>query len=291
MKRKLRYLALLGCLGMVVGPTLAEPAVDAEQKRRLAEQKLKLVEMLIDAPATKANAARGTEAPVLIEQSRSLTKQARLAIADQHFEKATQVLDEALRNVFKANSRPQGDSGAMESSLKQQFQDFAEQVTGYRASLLDMTKDARNAEPARKLLARLDRLTDEARKLYAAGQLAESNKKMAEAYKVAVAEISQLRAGQEVVMSLKFESPADEFAYELKRYQSNEILVSMMISEGRADGDRRQMVDGFLGEADRLKEAARIAATAADHKTAVGTMEKANTQLNRALQSMGVPIF
>lgn len=291
MYRTLRNLALLATLGLSVGQVTAEPAVDAAQKRRLAEQKLKLVEMLIDAPATKANAARRTEAPALLAHSRELTEQARLAIAEQKYETATTILDEALRNVFKTNSHPVDDSSAQSRRQKQEFDDFAEQLAGYRAALLDMTADPKNAAPAKKLLGRLEQLNGEARKLHAAGQLADGNKLMAEAYKLAVSEIAQLRAGQEVVMSLKFASPADEFAYELKRYQSNEILVSMMISEGRADGERRQLVDGFLGEADRLKEAARLTAAAADHKTAVGTMEKANSQLNRALQSMGVPVF
>lgn len=293
LNRTLRFWILLGGLCLLAGQSQADPGGEADQKKRLAEQKLKLVEMLLDSPGNKAVAANlGSDGAQLIEQSRSLTAQARQAVAEQRYEAATQALDEALRHAFKASSRPQPvDANQAEGRLKQQFQDFAEQITGYRASLLDLSKDGRNAEPARKLLARLDRLSDEARRLYSAGQLAESNKKMAEAYKLAVAEISALRAGQEVVMSLKFETPADEFAYELKRYQSNEILVSMMVGEGRAEGERRKLVDNFLGEADRLKEEARLTARAADHKSAIGSMEKANAQLNRALQAMGVPVF
>ncbi|RIX48408.1 MAG: hypothetical protein D3M94_05865 [Rhodocyclales bacterium GT-UBC] len=284
---------LFGSLCLLTGSLQADQAGETDQKKRLAEQKLKLVDMLLNSPASKALAADpGNEGTPLIEQSRQLVTQARQALAAHQYDAAVQTLDEALRHAFKASSRPQPvDANLAESRLKQQFQDFAEQITGYRASLLDLSKEGRNAEPARKLLARIDRLSDEARQLYSAGQLAESNKKMAEAYKLAVAEISALRAGQEVVMSLKFETPADEFAYELKRYQSNEILVGMMIGEGRAEGERRKLVEGFLNEAARMKEEARHNARSNEYKQAVGSMEKANAQLNRALQAMGVPVF
>lgn len=290
MKRHLCWLALLACLGS--GPSLADAPAEADQKRRLAEQKLKLVEMLIDAPATRANLARAPgEGTALIEQSRQLTQQARRAIDGTQYEAATRDLDEALRNVFKLNSRPAGDSAQSDEARRQQYRDLAEQLAGYRASLQDLGRDGRNGEAARKLLGRIDRLSDEAGKLQAAGQAAEAGRKMAEAYKLAVSEISQLRAGQEVVMSLKFDSPADEFAYEMKRYQSNQILVDMMIGEGRAEGERRTLVDGFLGTAARLRDEARSAADGKDYKQAVAGMEKANGQLNRALQAMGVPVF
>jgi hypothetical protein len=65
----------------------------------------------------------------------------------------------------------------------------------------------------------------------------------------------------------------------------------MMIAEGRADGDKRRMVDGFVQEAGKLKSDAVSQAINNNHKEAVTAMEKAFTQLNRALQTMGVPAF
>lgn len=292
LKRQLSRIALAGLLSLGIHHSQAEEMSDAEQKKRLAEQKLKLVEMLIDSPATKASVAgRNPEAPQLINQSRELTTLARNAISTQHYDTAAKNLDEALRIVFKANSRQTIDASLSENAQKQEFNNLAEQVTGYRASLLDMSREGKSAESARKLLARIDRLSDEARQLHNGGKIGEGVKKMAEAYRIAVSEISLLRAGQEVVMSLKFDSPADEFAYEQKRYQSNQILVSMMINEGRADGERRKLVDIFLAQAGSLQDEARAASGGGEHKQAIRIMENANAQLNRALQTMGVPVF
>jgi hypothetical protein len=284
----------IGCLALAAivlsMPAAAQTAPDPDQQRRLAEQKLKLVEMLVNSPAAQASAAsKDAETASLIERGRSLLKNAREALAAQRPADAAQALDEALRSVARANSRNSG--GLSDSVQKQRLQDMSEQVTTYRGSLVELTKNPKLAAAAQAALLRVDTLAEEGRRLAAAGRLGDANKKMAESYKTAVEEISRLRAGEVVTMSLKFDTPVEEYAYEQKRFQSNEILVGMMIAEGRAEGDKRRLVDGFVQEAGRLKASAIDLAIGNNHKEAVAAMEKAFIQLNRALQAMGVPAF
>lgn len=283
-----RFIAGL-VLAMAVQGAAGQAAPDAEQQRRLAEQKLKLVEMLLNSPKAQASgASNDSETVALVERGKTLLTQAREALAAQRHGDASKALDEALQSVSKANNRNAG--GFADSVQKQRLQEMSEQVATYRASLAALVKE-KAAASAKPTLDRVDALTEESRKLAAAGHLGEANKKMAEAYKLEVEEVSRLRAGQEVVLSLKFDTPADEYAYEQKRFQSNEILVGMMIGEGRAEGDRRRLVDGFLKQAATLKEEAVTLAGANRYKDAIAIMEKATVQLNRALQSMGVPVF
>lgn len=270
-------------------PAAAQTAPDPDQQRRLAEQKLKLVEMLVNSPAAQTAAARDADSATLIERSRGLLKDARAALASQSHTDAMRVLDEALRNVSRANSRTA--AGLPDSVQRQRLQDMSEQVATYRASLADLARNPKVSAEAQSALLRVDALADEGRKLTAAGRLGDANRKMTEAYKLQVEEISRLRAGEVVTMSLKFDSPADEYVYEQKRFQSNEILVGMMIAEGRAEGDKRRLVDGFVQEAGRLRADAINQAISNNHKEAVTAMEKAFGQLNRALQAMGVPAF
>ncbi|MBI5790623.1 MAG: hypothetical protein HZA63_04015 [Rhodocyclales bacterium] len=285
--RRLSVLAL--CLALAL-PVAAQTAADPEHQRRLAEQKLKLVEMLVNAPAAKAAAAsKDGEVAALIERSRGLLDGAREALAAQRYPEAATALDEALRSVSKANSRNAG--GLSDSVQKQRLDDMAEQVATYRGSLVEISKGPKNGAEAQAALTRVDALAAEAKRLATAGRLGDANKKMAESYKLAVEEISRLRSGEVVTMSLKFNTPAEEFAYEQKRVQSNEILVNMMIAEGRADGEKRRMVDGFIQDAGRHKSDAAGHAMNNKHKEAVESMEKAFAQLNRALQTMGVPAF
>jgi len=289
MIRKLTVLLVAACLSAAA---LAQGAPSEEQRRRLIEQKLKLVEMLVNSPAAKSSAyGRDAETPKLVEQGKTLIDSARAALAEGRLDDAAASLDEALKSASSASRRLSSEGGLSDSAQRKQLADMTEQVRTYRAALDDLRRNDTLAEAATQVLIRVDGLAAEGNKLAEAGHLGEANKHMADAYKVAVEELSRLRAGQEVVLSLNFDTPADEYAYEQKRFGSNEIMVDMMIGEGRAEGGRRQLVDRFVGEGQRLKREAAVQAESGKYTEAIALMEEATKQLNRALQAMGVPVF
>jgi len=270
----------------------ATPADAGEQKKRLIEQKIKLLESLLNSPAAR-NAAYGTEAQTttLVEYGQRTIAAARQSAAEGKYDEASKLLDEAMRATGKATRRLQSEGALADSAQRKTYDDQSEQIATYRASLVDLTRDPKIGDSARQLLTKIDGLSGEAKQLAAAARLGEANKKLAEAYKLATEEIARLRQGHEVVMSLKFDTPAEEFAYEQKRYSSNQIMVDMMITEGKAEGERRKMIDQFLGDARRQKDEADSMARSGNYKEAVKAMEKAGGQLVRALQMMGVPVF
>ncbi|MCB1890463.1 MAG: hypothetical protein KDH20_22855 [Rhodocyclaceae bacterium] len=289
MIRKLTTWLVAAC---VAGGALAQGAPSDEQRRRLIEQKLRLVEMLVNSPAAKSSAyGRDAETPKLVEQGKALLDEARGALADGRLDEAAAALDQALKSASSASRRLKSEGGLSDSAQRKQLADMTEQVRTYRAALDDLRRDDKLADEATQVLMRVDGLAAEANKLSEAGRLGEANKHMADAYKIAVEELSRLRAGQEVVLSLKFDTPADEYAYEQKRFGSNQIMVDMMVGEGRAEGGRRQLVDRFVGEGQRLKREAEGLAESGKYTEAIASMEQATKQLNRALQSMGVPVF
>jgi hypothetical protein len=291
-------LALASILLLVIGwvtPCLAQTsgADGLAQKRQLIEQKIRLLDMLVNSPAARnAAAGRDPESAALIEKGRKSFEAARQAFADNRLDEASRLLDETLKTTSSASRKmsPEG-SGLSESAQRKSLADMAEQVASYRASVVELTRDGKVAAAARQLLSQIDALLSESKQLADAGRLGEANKKMASAYKLTVEEITKLRAGQEIVMSLKFNTPADEYAYEQKRYGSSLTMIDMMIGEGRAEGQKRKLVDSFVTEGNRLRSLAEAEASSQHHKEAVVLMEKAGGQLNKALQSMGVPVF
>lgn len=286
--RRLGLATLFAGLAICAAPVAADP----NPKLNLAQQKAKLLETLINTPAMKAaQDGKNPEVANWLAQSRSLLAQANSAISAARPEEAIEQLDEALRNLSKASSLLTSDGSGSAGAQKKQFDNHAAQIESYRRTLQEMTSTPQTATPARQLIVRLDAMTAQGRKLFDAGRHEEANKQMAAAYKLAVEEISRLRDGQEVVMRLQFNSPREEFDYEQKRYYSNEILVGMLLREERATGDARKQVDAYVDAAGKVKSEALAKATASDYPAAVKEMEKANQQLNRALQMMGVPVF
>lgn len=292
MKLALTIIAL--SIGLI-NPCLAQsPGTDGtEQKSKLIEQKIRLIEMLVNSPAAKSAAAgKDPESLAMIESGRKALEEAKQAYADNRLDDASKLLDTSLKSASTASRKiSPGGSGLSESAQRKRLSDMSDQVATYRASVVDLTRDPKLGAEAAGLLTRVDSLSAESKQLADAGRLGDANKKLASAYKMIVEDLTKLRDGQEVIMSLKFETPADEYAYEQKRFGSNLVMIDMMIDEGRAEGQKRRLVDSFVAEGNKLKGQAEVEASSQRHKEAVGLMEKATTQLNRALQSMGIPIF
>lgn len=285
-------LVVLGLLSMPACSQGVDGRLSADQHRRLVEQKLRLVESLVNSPAAAQAVADGrvTEASELLLNGRKLLDRARETLLANRLDEASATLDEALRNATKVALHLSANRGALSTSVQQaNHRNLSEQVTVYRNAIEELANQG-NSE-AKYLLARIGALQLESGKLVDAGRMGDANRKLADAYKLAVEAISKLRAGQTVTLSLKFNTPVEEYDYERRRFQSSEILVDMMAREGRADGDRRNMVDSFVREARRQLGLAAEHASGGDYKNAVALMETATTHLNRALQVMGVPIF
>lgn len=267
-------------------------AVVGEQKKRLIDQKIRLLETLLNSPAAKSAVVDAPgESTSLVVHAQQIIAEARQHAAEGRYDVAGKAVDDAMKLVGKATRRQTSDTSFADSAQRKTYLDLSDQVATYRRSVVDLTRDSQLADAARALLIRVDLLVADATQLSAANRLGEANKKLADAYKLVTEDIARLRQGQQVVMSLKFDSPAEEFSYEEKRFGSNQIMVDMLIADGKADGDRRKLIDQFLAEAARLKREAEMHAQNGGHQDAVKAMERANGQLVRALQMMGVPVF
>ena len=283
---KTAALALALCL---VAAAAVAQETSPEDKRRLVEQKMRLVEMLVRTQATKSLAS-GSAPSERLDQGTAAIIQARQALQENRIDDAGRILDGALRST-SAGQAGAAAPGLNEEAQRRTYQNLVEQVATYRASVEELAAHPRLGRAARELLTRIDGKSAEARRQATGGSLEAANRTLGEAYQLAVGELSRLRAGDEVVLSLKFASPAEEFAYEVKRYESNQILVNMMVSDGKAEGERQALVNGFAGEARRLRGEADGLARSGRHREAIPLMESAVGQLNRALQAMGVPVF
>lgn len=276
----IRYGLVLACSGLAA----AAQGQVGDESRKLVEQKMRLLEMLLASPSAKADPGG------MAERGGKALASAREALAANRPDDAARTLDEVLRSSAAAR-RPVAETSLPDSALALAHQNLVEQVATYRASIEDLLADPKLAAAARGLLVRIDTHAAEARREAGAARLPEANRILGEAYRLAVGELARLRAGQEVVMALRFASPVEEYAYEQKRFESSQMMVGMLAGEGRAEGDRRALVDGFAAEALRLRSEAETLAQAGRHRDAVSLMEKASAQLNRALQTMGVPVF
>lgn len=266
---------------------------ESDQRRQGAEQKLRLVETLLNSPKTRlVQNGDNIEAKAQVAKAGQLVESARRALAASDLDRAVSDLDLSLRTLSAATSRVEkdGDNHNL-SAQRARYAELLEQLRSYRGSLAEAARDARSAAGANAAIQKLDAAVAQAEKHATGGNYPNANKLLGEAYLAAVTSLSTLRSGETVLLSLKFDSAAEEYAYEEKRNQSHEMMVDMMIAEGKADGGKRASVERFLEEHRTLRVQAEKEAKAGNHASAIKTMEQATGQLIRALQFMGVPVF
>lgn len=280
MNKKTHPLGLLLLYCAIAG---ADPA--AAEKMQLAEQKSRLVESLI-----KASSINQQEVATGAVGNRQLLDQARTAMSNARPDEALEKLDAALRSLSQTSSIGRGDKNTA-TSQKRQFDEHLIQIESFRRSLQEIATTPQTSNAVRPLIKQIDSLTEEGQRLAANGRLEDGAQRMAAAYKLAVEGIARLRQGQEVVISLHFDSPLEEFAYEQKRFRSNEMLLGLMRKETQFGPELQRQIEVQVNAAVDLKNRAISQAGANDYPAAIQEMEKAISQQNRALQLMGIPIF
>lgn len=274
----------------VPGAATGQGAADATPNRSVVEQKLKLLDSVLSSPKTAQIAAGSdAEAAALVAQARKGMEEARAALAAGDTAKAGNLLDQALRTSSSASSRG-ARATAGDSAQRNRNKELLEELNSYSVSLSQAVMEKNSAEGT-AAIQRVDKLVAQAAGMTAANRHAEAGDLLTQALNLAVSTLSQLRAGQTVVLSLKFDTPADEYAYEQRRHQSNEMLIDTLLREGKVDGSRRQLLDRYLEESFKLRSQAEQAAKGGDYPGAIKIMEKANDQLMSALRASGLANF
>jgi hypothetical protein len=120
-------------------------------------------------------------------------------------------------------------------------------------------------------------------------------KRYEEAYAVADGAYHQLllamktvRDRETVEYRLEFSSIDEEFAYEVRRFKSQKMLLEMLLAEKQPSQDSMQLIDSYVAEAGRKYFQAQGLADKGDLENALSTQESAVEELTRAMRVAGI---
>jgi hypothetical protein len=284
-----RAAILLLVLAWCGGSPHALAQAGSDQRSALIKQKLLLLDKLFNSGKIQQLQDGGSDdTKAQLGKASKLRDQARSLQAAGDHPAAEKAVDEALRTVSTASAAAVTDPLLNSKIQLTQNAELAMQVSGYSASIAEVLKRKGKRQDPR--LGQLGRMLDEAGKLTAAGRHGETNRLLTEAYRLAVTALSELRAGETVVIELKFETPADEYAYEQSRNRSHEMLVEMTLQDGKAEEAKRGMMEHYMSENRKLRAQAETQAKAGDYPAAIKSLEEATGELVRALRTTGMAI-
>jgi hypothetical protein len=283
-------LAVLG--GLWVGAAWAQQQVEAKSEiERLISQKALMLEAYLGSQRA-ADALRSGEPKNIevVERARADLAEGAEALGKGDLKRAEQSLNAGLRQVSTLVLQ-QGARAANPAAKKGEFRARRSQIDSFIRSL-EAASDAAPLSPwtgrlavARKGLQQADALNDQEK-------YAEASARLVSIYEDVVVLIGEARRNQSIVYRLEFATPAQEFAYELERNKSYEILVDIAIAEMKnPDKALLPYIQRLVGESRELREQAGVHAAGGDHIKAIGTLENATKQLVRALRSAGVMVM
>lgn len=273
----------LACALTGAAPVAAQ-AVDPAQQQSLVLQKLRLAEQVLGSPrAQELAGGADAEARATLARARALLEEARQG-AD--LARAERQVNEALRLASLATRGRMAGVRAADGQ-QQRNAELRTQIDDYRRGMVEALR-ARRVEGRSPALVAVDQHLAEADALAGAGRHADAAAEYERAYRAAVQGLSRLRDGETVTIALTFDTPAEEYAYEQKRFQSHDLLVDLALTERNPTGSMRNAIEVRREQAHTLRDRAAESANRGDYKAAIGLLEDATRGLVRALQAAGV---
>jgi len=107
-----------------------------------------------------------------------------------------------------------------------------------------------------------------------------------QAYLIVASSIEHMRGGETLVRSLHFNSPEEEYHYELDRYNTYQMLIKKL-TEDQKTMEITARVQQFLDQAAALRKLAEKQATSGEFTEAIKTMEQATQNLIFAMRNAG----
>lgn len=157
---------------------------------------------------------------------------------------------------------------------------------------LEAGGDSASVSPWIPRLAVAKKRLEQADALFQKEKFAEANLQLVSIYEDVVVIVSEARRNQSIVYRLDFDTPADEYAYELERNKSYEILLDIAVAQKEnPDTVLRSFIRKLVIQSQELREKAKGQAANGDHVKAIGTLEEATRHLVRALRSCSIMVM
>jgi hypothetical protein len=100
--------------------------------------------------------------------------------------------------------------------------------------------------------------------------------------------IQQMLNSQTIVYDLNFESPKEEYEYELKRFGGYEELIPIAVEQKQPNEGTKNLMQSFVEKGQKKRSIAIETAQGGDYPRAVAMLQDATKDIRRALRMVGV---
>ncbi len=256
------------------------------------KQKLSYAQMvLMSKSAKRVEASGNAEAIETLNQARQQIANAKSTLAAGDAEVAMKQVNEGLRLVTAA-SRAVTTAGEMAGvNQKAKYDELLSSLKTYENSYKRNTERVKKTGQTLKATldrAAYDKLVKEGKALGGKGDYEAANKSLDKAQKMITSVLTDMLHAQTITYDKKFETPKEEYEYELARLESYEELVPLAIEQKQPSQRALGLIDSFVKKAAKIKQEGKDVAAKGDYKMAIMAMQAATSNVQRALRIAGV---
>ena len=263
---------------------------------KTARRKLDFAGMFIvgSAVAKRIDASDHAEAKRLAAEARQALDAGRKAYAGKDYVRALAYADRAMKAMSRAGRlvpAPVVAEEGEDTAGKEQFKILLDGVKTYRKSYRRNRKlfaGKKGVDFPEVDLAAVDATLRRASKLADAGDYRQANALLTRAQTTLTEALSAMLKSKTLSYELVFETPKQEYEYELARYQSYEELVPLAIEQRRPSKRMQGLMDKYVKEGQDIKAQALPVAARGDYKKAILMLQGATSHIRRALRIVGV---
>jgi len=272
----------------------AEAGIAGSQKSiptDAAKQKIMLAELMLQSKAAKAAAEGSNEsAKNALSSANAKLQTARQELGSGRTNQALALAEEALKLVAVATQSTSNEEAA--KLQRGRYTDALDSLRNFQDShkqSFDRTVKKRGAAAAVDYdHAKVDGLVSEARVLSDKAQHEKATQLLIKAERLVTQAIQSMLNAQTIVYDLNFETPADEYEYERKRFISYEELIPVAIEEKKPVEAVVKLMNTYVVKGRERKTEAEAKAKAGSYPEAIGLMLVATEEIQRALRLAGV---
>lgn len=243
--------------------------------------------LLYDSSAAKQIMNNGTE-PALAKR-REAIRLYEAAEAGGDIEMRRAQLNQAVATMYEAVALVKNGAKGDEKALRD-FENRKSSLDALLAAHERIMDEKGKSQLHTLLLAEIEEDASMAESLLAEGRVAEARGHLDKAYEVTMLSVEHARDGETLTRQLKFETPRDEYAYELDRNDTHLMLVTVLLKDKLDNEFTRKRVAGFLEAADEYRETALEHADAGRFEDAISALELSTNELVKVIRGAGVYI-
>ena len=248
-------------------------------------------EMMAGAQGTKrVLASQNDEAKQLVIEAKKLLEEGRKKSLVGALPEALRLADESLKMLSEAGRLVPGDEEM--AQLEESYKTMLAEIQGYQKSyennIKRLQKKGDLGDGVRLDEQKLTATLAQAKSLAEKKNYVRANKLLQQAQTMVTGALHKMLDSKTIVYDLKFDSPADEFDYELKRFTGYEELIPVAIEAKKPAAGAIKLMESFLEKARKRRDEAKAKAAEGDYSSAISMMLQATKTVRRALRMVGV---